>query len=205
MKKIIFTSIIFLLAFFITGCTPKTQKTPTMKNDDVAAEKKVADEELQQEKNQPKTTADNKTDNWTVYKNSKHGYQLKYPDNWFFLEDACCPPPPTGVNFNNFSSKKIEYSKAQMNEEVMGLNIMCGYENAIDDIGEVQLYLDEGAENKRLKINGFNAIKIQKEVVPGNPSKMAVSYYIVGEKEGCRLNFTSDCNECKNIISSFSY
>ncbi len=82
--------------------------------------------------------------NWQIYKNEKYGYSLRYPTEWYFLEDACCLPPPVYVVLNNYSTKQNEYASNQMKEDVYGVDITCLYEGRLDEIGEVQLLKKEG-------------------------------------------------------------
>lgn len=142
---------------------------------------------------------------WQAYQNGEHGYSVKYPSSWFFLEDACCPPPPGYVVLNNYSTKQVEYASHQMEEGVQGVHFSCLYEGKIDDIGEVQHLKKEGESSRELKINGFDAIRFERDMVPGDSSVKSVSYYVVDGEKGCRLGLNTPCDTCEQIVSTFVF
>jgi hypothetical protein len=199
MKSKIIISILFVgAALVISGCQKQGSEI------DLSApqeEKEKTEIEIQtQGAKEPETDLSG----WKTYNNEARGYRLKYPDDWFFVDDYCCPPPPAAVNFNNYSSKKLEYATHQMEEGVQGIEIFCGYEGVIDDIGEVQYFRDEGLEGGLKKVNGFDAIRFKQSRGPGS-SVSVVSYYIVDGQQGCRFVFEDTCALCENIVSTFSF
>lgn len=196
-KNLFLILLVILVAVALAGCKKKTdtQTTTTLETTEETISEN--DSSNQSFGLQPKE--------WQVHTNEKYGYKVKYPLDWFYMEDACCPPPPAFVNFNNISSKKLEYSRRQTEEGVKGIDFLCMYEGKIDDIGEVKAYKEEGVAGELTKINGFDAIKFTRNVVPGNDSKNVLSYYIVDGTQGCRSTFTDDCDECTKIISSFKF
>lgn len=200
-RKLILAVLAIGIAITLSGCKKETGTQSTTVQD---TNKEAI---VSQEKSSVKLeeTKDLSLAGWKTYTNPKYNYEVKYPSDWFYMEDACCPPPPGGVNLNNFSAKKDGYAANQTKSEVYGIDFLCLYEGRIDDIGEVQLQRSEGIENELTKINGLDAIKFTKNVVPGDPSKKVLTYYIVDGMQGCRSTFTDDCDECSEIISSFKY
>lgn len=141
---------------------------------------------------------------WKTYDNEKYSYQIKYPKDWFFTGDYCCPPPPAAVNLNSYSSKKLEYANHQMDAGVQGMEIVCLYEGKLSDIGEVQLLKSEGKNSKMTKVNDLDAIRFEQNRGPGSPVSV-ITYYIVDGQQGCRLGFESTCTSCEDIVSTFKF
>lgn len=203
MKSKIIIPILFAGAvLIIAGCQKKGGEGESSVQNDIQNKEEIGTEATIEEQNTEGTQAD--LSDWKTYDNEKYSYQIKYPKNWFFVSDYCCPPPPAAVNLNNYSSKKLEYANHQMDAGVQGINIDCLYEGKIDDIGEVQLLRSEGKTSKMMKVNGFDAIRFEHDRGPGSPVGV-ITYYVVDGRQGCRLGFESTCASCEDIVSTFKF
>ena len=154
---------------------------------------------------QPPGIKKSETADWKTYRNEEYKYEVKYPENWYFLKDACCPPPPTGITFNDYSDEKSELSKHQLEEGVFTFDILCVYEGKLDEIGEVKLLKEEGVEYEYLTVNGAEAIKFVKTRIPNQPEEKVISYYVVKGNSGCRIVFSSKCIICNQMLSTFRF
>ena len=153
----------------------------------------------------PTTIIKDEIADWKTYSNEEYNYEVKYPKDWYFLKDACCPPPPTGITLNNYSDKKSEFSQHQFEKGVLNFDILCLYEGKLDEIGEVKLLKEEKVEYEYLTINGAEAIKFVKNRVPNQSEEKAISYYIVNGNSGCRIIFSSKCAICNQMLSTFRF
>lgn len=203
MKNKIIIPIVLLagLVLFAAGCQKKSGETGSS-GQNVQNKEEIKIETEIEAQNAEKARVD--LSDWKTYNNEKYNYQIKYPKDWFFTSDYCCPPPPVAVNLNSYSSKKLEYANHQMNAGVQGMEIVCLYEGKIDDIGEVQYFRNEGVKSELKTINGFNAIRFEQDRGPGSPIGV-MSYYIVNGQQGCRLGFESTCISCEDIVSTFKF
>lgn len=189
-----------LAIFILAGCQNKNNSTVSNTQDNKGDVGKIETENKAQnnEKNQFDFSK------WKIYKNEKYDYEIKYPKEWFFVNDYCCPPPPSAISFNNYSSKKMEYASHQFDPGVQGIEIVCNYEGKINEIGEVQYFRNEKIKEEEKKINNFNAVRFEQESNSGS-SITTISYYIVDGRQGCRLNFENTCMVCEGIVSTFAF
>ncbi len=203
-------SLMALICLVFSGCFQE-EKTPKKNSqlDQAARPAPAESAEINKPNNSANQneSAENSAGNeeWVFYTNEKYGYQFKYPSDWYFLKDGCCPPPPAAINFNNYSDTQEEYATHQFEKDVYGINVYCNYEGSVDDIGEVQLQKKEGAKNETKKINGFDAIIFSKDQTPGDSSVRVKNAYIVNGQQGCRITFDTNCAECPKILESFKF
>lgn len=204
MKNLITATTVFVALFLLAGCQKDSEiKTSVPAN--IPSKEIAKINENQPVQNNQVAPSETVPGDWQTYKNEKYGYQVKYPDGWYFMEDACCPPPPAFVSLNNFSSKRSEYSANQMESDVYGVSILCLYEGSIDEIGEVQSYQEEGLTGENTTINSSPAIKFERNVVPGDDSENVITYYIVDGQQGCRVTYTDKCPVCDKIVQTFVF
>ncbi len=197
-NKLFLVTILVCSLFLFVGCQNGDQNQ-------VSVSENSSSEENQQIQNDQAKPSEEISNDWQIYKNEKYGYQIKYPNDWYFMEDACCPPPPASVNLNNFSSKRSEYSANQTKNEIYGIDILCLYEGSLDEIGEIQNLKDRGAKAENTTVNSHSAIKFAKNVVPGDNSEKAITYYIVDGQQGCRITYTDKCPVCEKITQTFQF
>ncbi len=131
---------------------------------------------------------------WKTYSNPTYGYSVMYPSGWFYTPDACCPPPPTYVMFNNVSSTFFEYTAKQLEPASCNFQVLCLYEGALDDIGELQARVADGETYAEVSINGYPAAQVSDG-----------TYYVVDGTNGCRINSMGSCNEISTMLNSFSF
>lgn len=206
MKKVILAGTVFFTVFILSGCTKDVANPGIPVSKDQAGLTSGDGMESQLEAETQNIEKVNMlTADWETYANEKHGYSIKHPKEWFFLKDACCPPPPTFVSFNNISDTKNVFTARQLEKNVYNFDILCGYEGAIDDIGEVKLMKEEGETNEATTINSLDAIKFTKNRYPDDPSEKVFSYYIVDGAKGCRVGFDSKCPTCETVVSTFKF
>jgi len=205
MKKIVLLTFAVLFLSALAGCGMQKNKISEPPISAVPSENKM-------EKQKPNSSEidgqfeDTSMENWQSYDNTAHGYSLQYPPNWFYLEDACCPPPPAFVNFNNVSTKMSELGEAQATQGATdSIDILCIYEADLDQIGEVRSFKDEGAENEPVQINGFPGIKITTPAGPDSDLKVLTYYLSNPGTSSCRITFRDSCQECSKILQSFTF
>lgn len=131
---------------------------------------------------------------WSSYMNPRYEYTLSYPSNWYFTPDACCPPPPTFVVFNNVSDVFFEFTPVQWNEGICSFSVLCGYEGTLDTISELQSRIADGETYSEVSINGYPAAQMA-----------SGGYYVVDGTNGCRINSSGGCSEITSILNSFSF
>ncbi|HPN96886.1 MAG TPA: hypothetical protein PLK35_03920 [Candidatus Moranbacteria bacterium] len=200
--KILFSVAVVMAVFVFSGCQ-KEELNTNKDNQTKHPEMTESEAEIKNETGD-KNEANLDYSVWQAYNNEKYAYQIRYPSDWFFLKDNCCPPPPASVNFNNISDKKEIFVQKQTDPKTQSISIDCLYEGKIDDIGEVALQKQEGKTFENKKVNNFDAIVFNKDRGPGQP--MAVfTWYIVDGQQGCRLTYDSNCTVCRSIISSFNF
>ncbi|MCX6765755.1 MAG: hypothetical protein NT136_02240 [Candidatus Moranbacteria bacterium] len=204
MKKFKFLPMFILLVgfvFILAGCK-NAKNTQTQNQNGAKISGQPAADQVSDNQAVEEGQADLYTD-WQTYKNESYNYEIKYPKNWYFLKDGCCPPPPANVTLNNYSSKKLEYAQNQMKPGVYGFDVTCLYEGNLDSIGEVKFMLQEGKSNEKLTVNGMEAIKFSEDQTPGDSSVKIFTYYITKGNEGCRIIFTNQCDVCDEILATF--
>jgi len=196
-KKIVISLVLIFSVFAFSGCGKKEEKTLDLEK---------AKEDIQVSQSQKEMiNADSEVAEWKEYENKEYGYSVKYTIEWFFMKDACCPPPPAFVSLNNISEKKVEFTSRQLEKGAWNFDILCLYEGKINEIGEVKSQKEEGVSNSELSINGFDAIRFTENVYPGDNSENVLSYYIVDGKKGCRIVYSDKCAVCDKIISTFKF
>ena len=117
----------------------------------------------------------------------------------------CPPPPPTTMNFNNYSELKLGHASHQFEKDVYSLDILCLYEEVINEIGKVQPYKADSRKGENLKINGFNTIKFAGNIIPNDSSKQNLTHYIVNRTKGYRITHSGKCPSCKNVAQNFQF
>lgn len=197
MKKYLAITILTAAFFFFAGCGSKKEKPVNLPNPKENIQVEYTQKEL--------ISADPETADWKTYKNEEHKYSVKYPKEWFFMKDACCPPPPAFVSLNNISENKKEFAKRQMEKSAWNFDISCLYEGNIDEIGEVKSERGEGESGTELKINGFEAVRFTKPIYPGSKDENVITHYIVNGEEGCRIIYSDKCAVCGKILSTFEF
>ncbi len=201
-RKIIIPILAAGAVLIFAGCQKKSGGGESGVQNGIQNKEEIGTEITAETQNLEKARVD--LSGWKTYDNGEYGYHIKYPKDWFFVSDYCCPPPPAAVNINNYSSKKLEHASHQLDAGVQGMEIVCLYEGKIDDIGEVQYFRNEGRASELKKVNGFDAIRFEQDRGPGSPVGV-FTYYIVDGQQGCRLTFESSCTSCEDIVSTFKF
>lgn len=196
-KKIIILLVLIFSVFAFSGCGKKEEK---------ALDLEKVKENIQVDQSQKEMiNADSEIAGWKEYKNEEYGYSVRYPAEWFFMKDACCPPPPAFVSLNNISEKKIDFTSRQLEKGAWNFDILCLYEGDVNSIGEVKSQKEKGVSNTEVSINGFDAVKFTENIYPGNDKENVLSYYIVDGKKGCRVVYSDKCTVCDRIVSTFKF
>ena len=174
MKKIIFASILILLAsFFIT-------KSPQVDDPIV--------ENIQKTKS-PQPINDI-TKNWQEYKNEKYSYLIKYPQDWYFHPQTMNPPPPRAIFLANVVEGETQGNYASFTvliDDSLGRNLT--------NHSEITESIDAGFIQSDLVISGSPAVML----IGSNQNQFISIIYVLHKSYFYRLGWQATDEKTYNL------
>ncbi len=106
---------------------------------------------------------DSTTINWQTYNNSKYGYRVKYPKDWYFHPNACCPPPPAAITISNLAEDKITTNYVTFNVIV---DLAMG--RTLDNYEEIASLVADGYTKTSVTISNETGVKLVRTTHPAD-------------------------------------
>jgi hypothetical protein len=195
MKKILFTSLIFLSLFLLTACDNNGLK-PTSS---------------QTEPNQEAETFNDSQ--WLDYQNEKYAYQIKYMTDWHKQSDdePPYPPPPAGMIFSKkWDDKKLFFC----NFSILSSDLIDNIDGEIDILSTDPKYFKGTG-----KINNIDSITFESDqntTVNGiSALNYGLTHYVKNMNKSYRISYggmlsnaedMKDCKAiCEKMLSSFVF
>jgi len=104
---------------------------------------------------------DSATVGWQTHDNDKYGYQVKYPKDWYFHPNACCPPPPTAITISNVPEDKI-------NTEYVTFHVIVdpSMGRTLDNYEEIASLVADGYSKTAVTLSGEAGVKLERHTHP---------------------------------------
>ncbi len=108
-------------------------------------------------KSNSNTAAVSPTAGWQTYHNNTYGYQLQFPNDWYYIKDAMSGPPPPATAF--FSSQS-EVSSANY----ASLNILVGdlAGETLHTWAEIDSLVEDGYTKTATTVDGYEAVQLER-------------------------------------------
>ena len=113
----------------------------------------------------PSTSSAKKVDSatvgWQTYNNDQYGYKVKYPKDWYFHPNACCPPPPAAITISNLSEDKIT-------NEYVTFNVIVdpSLGRTLDNYEEIASLVADGYTKTAVTLSGEAGVKLERHAHP---------------------------------------
>lgn len=142
--------------------------------------------------------------NWQIYTNDRYGYSVKYPKDWYYRADFCCPPPPTAIMISNVpDNKTLDYA-------IFDVIVDPAMGRTLDNYEEVTSLVADGYKKTQITVSGEPAVKLERHTHPAdNGGTIYVKHndiiYRLSWGGTSQTVFQTHKNTLEKIVNSFTF
>ncbi|MEA3357272.1 MAG: hypothetical protein U9Q67_02460 [Patescibacteria group bacterium] len=142
---------------------------------------------------------------WQKYENSTYGYEIKYPNEWFFHETGYNPPPPAVI-------KVASEAEGQMMAEYASLEVSvdAALGRTLGDYEEISSLVADGYDSLPVTVSEQEALRLERGAESDDTG--GYIYVLYGEYMyritwgGTRADISQDHDDVlEAIIGSFTF
>ncbi len=149
----------------------------------------------------------NQQANWQVYDNTKYGYKIKYPANWYFHQTGFNPPPPTGIFLANKPEGTVPEGRTAIPYTSFTVFVDQSMGRTLDNYEEIASLEAQGDIKSQTTVAGQSAVRLESSDTTG----FTVSIYVKKGDYIYRLGWqmppddTSQKSICEQILQTFIF
>jgi len=188
-KKYTIFALVLMVLFVASGCAKNNNQKPDQTNN---VQNNKEEQKIEENKNATSTPSDANVNNWQVYKNDQYGFEFKYPNDWYWVDE---------------SEKWKEYRKNLGEPERSYLLFVKDAEGEIEGKEyEYVIGVDFGIRKERNAEEYIKSIGLRKERFDGYLREVTSSGYILYKYDDYQdmVNHDERYVECDGLILYFS-
>jgi len=122
---------------------------------------------------------------WQTFQNNTYGYELKFPNSWYYVPDAVTGPPPPVTAFFMTEPKSSSKDHGSFNVYVTDAN-----GEVLDTNSEIELLEGDGYSKTSVTVDGYDGVRLERSTLP---SDNGASIYVIKDDFVYRIGwFTND-------------
>jgi hypothetical protein len=149
----------------------------------------------------------NQQTNWQVYDNTKYGYKIKYPANWYFHQTGFNPPPPAGIFLADKPEGTVPEGRTAAPYTSFTVFVDQSMGRTLDNYEEIASLEAQGDKKSQTTVAGQSAVRLESSDTTG----FTVSIYVKKDDYIYRLGWqmppddTSQKSICEQILQTFTF
>ncbi len=120
---------------------------------------------------------------WQTFQNNTYGYELKFPNSWYYVPDAVTGPPPPATAFFMTEPRPSSKIHGAFNVYVTSAN-----GETLDTHSEIALHEDDGYSKTSVVVDGYDSVRLERRTLP---SDNGASIYVIKDDFVYRIGWVT--------------